>query len=205
MAIYYDVHPVDPQERILTKVADRLRDDALIAYPTDSGYALGCRLDSTTGADRIREIRDLDKSHHYTLVCASLAQASQFVRLSNPVFRAMKHVTPGPYTFIVPATREVPRRMAHSKKYTVGVRIPDQRVALRLLEVYGEPILSSTLILPEQSEPLHEAWVVQSELDHAVDVILDGGDVGMDPTTVVDWSTPTPEIARLGAGDPDAF
>ena len=205
MAVYYEVHPVDPQERILSKVAARLQDDALIAYPTDSGYALGCRLDSRTGADRIRAIRDLDRSHHYTLVCADLAQASQYVRLANPVFRAMKSVTPGPYTFIVPATREVPKKMAHPKKYTVGVRIPEQKVALALLLNYGAPILSSTLILPGQDLPIHEGWVVQEELDDSIDVIVDGGEVGMDPTTVVDWSSPAPVIARLGAGDPDRF
>jgi tRNA threonylcarbamoyl adenosine modification protein (Sua5/YciO/YrdC/YwlC family) len=205
MVKYFDLHPVDPQPRILAKIADRLAADALIAYPTDSGYALGCRLDSPTGASRIRKIRDLDRAHHYTLVCADIGQAAKYVRLDNPVFRAMKSVTPGPYTFIVPATREVPRKMAHAKKYTVGVRIPDQRVALALLREYGEPILSSTLIMPGQDLPLTEGWVVREELGDSVDVIVDGGEVGMEPTTVVDWTQAAPRIARVGAGDPDRF
>lgn len=205
MATYFDLHPVNPQQRLLTKIAARLADDALIAYPTDSGYALGCRLDSHTGADRIRKIRNLDRTHHYTLVCADLAQASKYVRLDNPLFRAMKSATPGPYTFIVPATKEVPRKMAHPKKYTVGVRIPDQTVALALLREYGQPILSSTLILPDQDLPLTEGWVVREELNDRVDVIVDGGEVGMDPTTVVDWTQGGPQIARVGAGDPDRF
>ena len=205
MVAYVEVHPENPQQRLLAKVAARIENDALIAYPTDSGYALGCRLDSSTGAKRISEIRDLNKAHHYTLVCASLAQASEYVRLNNQVFRAMKSVTPGPYTFIVPATREVPKKMAHPKKYSVGVRIPDQSVALALLSEYGQPILSSTLILPGEVLPITVGWVAQDELGDKVDVVVDGGEVGAEATTVVDWTTTVPEIARVGAGDPDRF
>lgn len=157
------------------------------------------------GADRIRAIRQLDKSHHYTLVCADLAQAGRYVKLDNPMFRAIKAVTPGPYTFIVPATREVPRRMAHPKKYTVGIRLPDQRVTHALLEAYGDPILSSTLILPGQETPLTEGWVVQDEIGNRVDVVLDGGEVGLEPTTVIDWTGTGPVVARVGAGDPELF
>jgi tRNA threonylcarbamoyl adenosine modification protein (Sua5/YciO/YrdC/YwlC family) len=205
MVAYVEIHPQNPQQRLLAKIAARIADDALIAYPTDSGFALGCRIDSSTGAKRISEIRDLDKAHHYTLVCADLAQASAYVRLDNPVFRAMKSVTPGPYTFIVPATREVPKKMAHPKKYTVGVRIPNQPVALALLAEYGAPILSSTLIMPGEEFPVTEGWVVQSELGDKVDVVVDGGEVGTEPTTVVNWTSSVPAIARIGSGDPDRF
>lgn len=205
MARYYDLHPQDPQERLLQQVAAQLRDDALIAYPTDSGYALGCRLDSSTGPDRIRRIRDLDAKHHYTLMCADIGQAGQFVVLDNPEFRALKAVTPGPYTFIVKASREVPRRMAHQKKRTVGVRIPDSRLVRALLRVYGEPLLTSTLILPGEEQPMTEGWIVQQELDHQVDAILDTGEAGSEPTTVVDWTSGAPEVVRVGAGDPSLF
>lgn len=205
MARYYEVHPHDPQQRMLAKITDLLRQDALIAYPADSGFMLGCRLDSPTGAERMRTIRHLDDRHHFTLICSDIAQASRFVQLDNPVFRAFKAVTPGPYTFIVPATNEVPRRMSHPKKRTVGIRIPDNRVALAILADLGEPLLSSTLILPGQEDPLTEAWIVQDEIGNDVDVIVDAGETGRDPTTVVDWTSGHPEVLRVGAGDPTPF
>src|SRR5680860_1022443 len=153
MARYFDVHPLDPQPRSIAQVAAMLHDDALIAYPTDSSYALGCRLDSSTGSDRIRRIRSLDDKHHFTLVCAEFAQLGQLVHLSNAAFRAVKAATPGAYTFILPATKEVPRRLAHPRKRTVGVRIPDHPVVRALLHEVGDPLLSSTLILPGAEEP----------------------------------------------------
>ncbi len=154
MAKYFDVHPVDPQPRAIAQAVQILRDGGLIAYPTDSCFALGCSLDNPEGKDRILRIRGLDERHHFTLVCADFAQLGQFAQLDNSVFRAVKAHTPGPYTFILPATREVPRRLLHPKKRTVGVRIPDHPVVRGLLRALGEPILSSTLLLPGDEEPM---------------------------------------------------
>jgi tRNA threonylcarbamoyl adenosine modification protein (Sua5/YciO/YrdC/YwlC family) len=205
MARYFDVHPKDPQARSITQVVAMLRDDALIAYPTDSCYALGCQLGSTTGAERIRRIRSLDDKHHFTLVCANFAQLGQFVKLDNAAFRAIKAATPGPYTFILPATREVPKRLAHPKKRTVGVRIPDHPVVQALLRELGEPLLSSTLLLPDAEDPMTDGWQIKEELDEVIDAVVDAGDCGTLPTTVVDWSEGYPEVVRVGAGDPSRF
>ncbi|WP_199422431.1 L-threonylcarbamoyladenylate synthase [Actinotalea solisilvae] len=206
MARYVDVHPQDPQPRTIAQVAAMLRDqDALVAYPTDSCYALGARLGSPTGPERIRRIRHLGDRHHFTLVCADFAQLGQFVILDNSAFRAIKAATPGAYTFILPATKEVPRRLAHPKKKTVGVRIPDHPVAMALVRELGEPLLSSTLLLPDHEEPLTEGWAIKEELDHVVDVVVDAGDCGTEPTTVVDWSDGYPVVVREGAGDPNRF
>lgn len=205
MARYFDVHPRDPQPRSVAQVAALLREDALIAYPTDSCYALGARLDSPTGAERIRRIRHLDDKHHFTLVCADFAQLGQLVMLDNAAFRAIKAVTPGPYTFILPATKEVPRRLAHPKKRTVGVRIPDHPFVRALLQALGEPLLSSTLLLPDDDEPMTDGWAIKERLEHEVDAVVDAGDCGTEPTTVVDWSQGSPEVVRPGAGDAARF
>ncbi len=205
MARYFDVHPQDPQPRSIGQVVQMIRDDALVAYPTDSCYALGTRLGNPEGADRIRRIRRLDDKHHFTLVCADFAQLGQLVQLDNAAFRAVKAATPGPYTFILPATREVPKRLAHPKKRTVGVRIPDHRVVQALLRELGEPLLSSTLLLPDAEEPMTDGWAIKEELDHVVDAVVDAGDCGLEPTTVVDWSEGYPEVVRVGAGDPSRF
>ena len=205
MARYFDVHPQDPQPRSIGQVVQMIRDDALVAYPTDSCYALGSRLDNPEGTERIRRIRRLDDRHHFTLMCADFAQLGQLVHLDNAAFRAVKAATPGPYTFILPATREVPRRLSHPKKRTVGVRIPDHRVVQALLRELGEPILSSTLLLPDAEEPMTEGWAIKEELDHLVDAVVDAGECGKEPTTVVDWSEGYPEVVRVGAGDPSRF
>ena len=205
MARYFDLHPVNPQPRSIAQVVAMLRDDAVIAYPTDSSYALGCRLDNLQGADRIRKIRDLDERHHFTLVCADFAQLGQLVHLDNAPFRALRAATPGPYTFILPATKEVPRRLAHAKKKTVGVRIPDHPVVKALLEALGEPMLSSTLLLPGEEHPMSDGWQIKEALDHVIDAVLDAGECGLDPSTVVDWSDGYPEVVRVGAGDPSPF
>ncbi|MES4891139.1 L-threonylcarbamoyladenylate synthase [Streptomyces sp. NPDC096012] len=205
MAKYFDVHPENPQPRSIGQVADAVRSGALIAYPTDSCYALGCRLGSQDGMDRIRSIRRLDDRHHFTLMCRDFAQLGQFVRVDNDVFRAVKASTPGSYTFILPATREVPRRLLHPKKKTVGVRIPDHVVTQALLAELGEPLLSSTLLLPDEEEPLTQGWEIKDRLDHAVDAVVDSGDCGTEPTTVVDFSSGEAEIVRRGAGDPSRF
>ncbi|WP_409463372.1 L-threonylcarbamoyladenylate synthase [Amycolatopsis sp. GA6-003] len=205
MARYFDVHPQNPQRRALSQVVDLLRDDGLIAYPTDSCFALGCRIGNQQGMERIRAIRKLDHRHHFTLVCQDFAQLGQFVHVDNAVFRAVKASTPGPYTFILPATKEVPRRLLHAKKKTVGVRIPDHVVTQELLGELGEPILSSTLLLPDSGEPLTQGWEIKEELDHVLDAVIDSGDCGVEPTTVIDFSSGEAEVVRHGAGDPSRF
>jgi tRNA threonylcarbamoyl adenosine modification protein (Sua5/YciO/YrdC/YwlC family) len=205
MARYFDVHPANPQPRTISKVVELLRGDGLIAYPTDSCFALGCQLGNRDGLDRIRSIRSLDDSHHFTLVCADFAQLGQFVNLDNAVFRAVKAATPGQYTFILPASKEVPRRMLHPKKRTVGVRIPQHVTALALVRALGEPLVSSTLLLPGQDAPLTQGWQIKDTLDHVLDAVVDSGDCGETPTTVVDFSDGTAVITRVGAGDPDRF
>ncbi|MCW2504774.1 MAG: translation factor Sua5 [Actinomycetia bacterium] len=205
MAKYFDVHPDNPQPRAITQVVDLVRGGGLIAYPTDSCFALGSQLGDTNGLARIREIRQLDDRHHFTLVCASFAQLAQFVHVGNSVFRAVKAATPGQYTFVLPATREVPRRLQHPKKKTVGVRIPAHAVAQALLAELGEPLVSSTLLLPGEEEPMTQGWEIKERLDHVVDAVIDSGDCGTEPTTVVDLSGPEPEIIRRGAGDPSRF
>lgn len=205
MARYFDVHPRDPQPRAIAQVVAMLRDDAVIAYPTDSCYALGCRVGNAAGAQRIRRIRGVDDSHHLTLVCSEFAQLGQFVHLDNAAFRAIRAATPGPYTFILPATRDVPRRLAHPKKKTVGVRIPDHPLVRALVAELGEPLASSTLLLPGAEEPPTDGWLVKEELDHLVDAVIDVGECGSTPTTVVDWSEGYPEVVRVGGGDPSRF
>lgn len=205
MARYFDVHPDNPQPRALSQVAQILTGGGLIAYPTDSGFALGCVLGNKEGLERIRSIRDLDRHHHFTLVCSEFAQLGQYVNMDNRIFRAVKAATPGPYTFILHATREAPKAMLHEKKRTVGVRVPEHTTALALLAELGEPLMSSTLILPGHDEPMTDGWAVKEELDHLVDAVLDSGDCGLGPTTVVDLTGEEPEIARLGAGDPAPF
>jgi len=205
VARFVDLHPVNPQPRLVSQVVEALRDDALIAYPTDSGFALGCQLGNRDGRDRILRIRQLDDRHHFTLMCKDFAQLGQFVHIDNSAFRAIKAATPGPYTFILPASGDVPRRLMHPKKRTVGVRIPDHVVVCALLEELGEPILTSTLILPGEEEARTLGWEIKEELDHVVDAVIDAGDCGKEPTTVVDWSEGYPQVVRVGAGDPSRF
>ncbi|MDQ4052515.1 MAG: L-threonylcarbamoyladenylate synthase [Actinomycetota bacterium] len=205
MARFVDIHPDNPQPRALQQVAAALRDDALIAYPTDSGYALGSRIGNRDGRDRILRIRGLDERHHFTLVCKDFAQLGQLVHVDNSAFRAIKASTPGPYTFILPAMPEVPRRLLHPKKRTVGVRIPDHQVVRALLEELGEPLLSSSLILPGEEEPRTRAWEIKEDLDNDVDLVIETGDTPAEPTTVIDWSSGSPEVVRHGAGDPSRF
>lgn len=205
MARYYDVHPVDPQPRTIAQVVELLRDDALIAYPTDSCYALGIQLGNRDGLDRIKRLRRLDDKHHFTLVCRDFAQLGQLVQLNNAAFRAVKAATPGPYTFILPATSEVPKRLMHPKKRTVGVRIPHHPVVRALLEELGEPLLSSTLLMPQSEVPMTDGWQIKDELDQWLDAVIDSGECGSEPTTVVDFSDGPPVVARVGAGNPARF
>jgi tRNA threonylcarbamoyl adenosine modification protein (Sua5/YciO/YrdC/YwlC family) len=205
VARYYDVHPENPQPRVISQVVDLLHDDGLVAYPTDSGYALGIQLGNRDGLERIKSLRRLDDKHHFTLVCHDFAQLGQLVHLSNAAFRAVKAATPGPYTFILPATGEVPKRLMHPKKRTVGVRIPDHQVVRSLLEGLGEPLLSSTLLMPGSETPMTDGWQIKEELDHWLDAVIDSGETGSEPTTVVDFSDGPPVVTRVGAGDPTRF
>src|SRR5580700_225221 len=205
MARYFDIHPANPQRRAIVAIAEIVRAGGVIAYPTDSCYALGCLLGNTDGFARIRSIRQLDDRHHLTLVCQDFAQLGQFAYVPNRVFRAIKAATPGRYTFILPATKEVPRRLQHPGKKTIGVRIPDHVVTQALLAELGEPLVSSTLLLPGQDQPMTQGWEIAEELDQAVDAVIDSGDCGTEPTTVIDFSQPEPEIVRRGAGDTSGF
>lgn len=205
MARYFDVHPVNPQSRLIKQAVDIITGGGLIAYPTDSCYALGAQLGNAAAKDRIVSIRRLDDKHHFTLMCKDFAQLGQFVHLDNAVFRAVRAATPGSYTFILPATAEVPKKMLHPKKKTVGARIPDHPVVQALLQELGEPMLTSTLLLPGQAEPPTNGWDIKEHLDHLVDAVLDSGDCGLEPTTVIDFSDGYAEIVRIGAGDPTPF
>jgi tRNA threonylcarbamoyl adenosine modification protein (Sua5/YciO/YrdC/YwlC family) len=205
MAKYFDVHPENPQKRVIGQVADIVRGGGLIAYPTDSCFALGCQLGNKEGIDRMREIRRLDDRHHFTLVCENFAQLGQFVQINNAVFRSVKAATPGPYTFVLPATREVPRRLLHPKKKTVGVRIPDHSVVRALLDELGEPLVSTTLLLPGDEEPLTQGWEIKERLDHSIEAVVDSGECGTVPTTVIDFSEGAPEVLRAGGGDVARF
>lgn len=205
MARYYDLHPDNPQPRVIRQVVDLLRADGVIAYPTDSCYALGCRIGNRDGVERIREIRRLDDRHPFTLMCADFAQLGQFVKLSNAVFRQVKSVIPGSYTFLLPATAEVPRRLQDPRRRVVGARVPRHTVTQALLAELGEPLLTSTLLLPGEDEPMTQGWEIKERLDHLVDAVIDSGECGLEPTTVVDLSDGYAEVVRRGAGDAALF
>lgn len=206
MVRYIDIHPVDPQQRTVEQAVAVLRGGGLVAYPTDSGYALGAQIGNADALERIRSIRDLDDKHHFTLVCRDFSQLGQFVHVDNSVFRAVKAATPGPYTFILPGTPEVPKRLLQAKKKTVGVRIPDHKVVQAIVRELGEPLLTSTLILPGETEPMTQAWQIGEELGDRLDAVIDSGDeVIGEPTTVIDLSDGYAEVTRVGAGDPTPF
>lgn len=205
MATYFDVHPANPQPRSIAQVVRIMQEGGVVAYPTDSGFALGCQMANQDGLARMRQIRGLDDKHHFTLLCKDFAQLGQLVHIDNSVFRAVKAATPGCYTFILPATSEVPRKLLHPKKRTVGVRIPEHKVAQAMLAEIGEPIVTTTLLLPGDEEPPTDGWEIKERLDHQVDAVIDSGDAGREPTTVVDFSEGYPVIVRKGAGDPSPF
>lgn len=205
MARYLDVHPVDPQPRLLAQAVDLLRNDGVVACPTDSGYALCCAMGRKDPLERIARIRQLGASHHYTLLVSQFSQVGAWVDMDTSVFRALKAATPGPYTFILKATREVPRVMLHPRKKSIGIRVPQHRTILALLDAMTEPLVSSTLILPGEEHPMADGWQVKEALDHEVDAVLDSGECGLEPTTVIDWTDDEPEVVRLGAGDPSPF
>ncbi|MBN9421664.1 MAG: threonylcarbamoyl-AMP synthase [Candidatus Accumulibacter sp. 66-26] len=200
MAQYLSIHPEDPQPRLLTMAADIVRKGGIIAFPTDSCYALGCHLGDKEAVERVRAIRGVDERHHLTLMCRDLSEIAQFARVDNAQYRLLKATTPGSYTFILEGTKELPRRLLHPKRKTIGLRVPAHPVALELLEALGEPLLCSTLMLPGDEAPLTEGWEIQDRLDDHLELILDGGHCGIEPTTVVDLTGHQPVLVRAGRG-----
>jgi tRNA threonylcarbamoyl adenosine modification protein (Sua5/YciO/YrdC/YwlC family) len=197
---YFELHPINPQVRLVRRAADIVRGGGVIAYPTDSCYALGWHLGDKDALERVRRLRQADRHHHFTLVCRTLAEVGHFAKLDTWQFRILKACLPGPYTFLLQATRETPRRLQHEKRRTIGVRIPDHPVPRMLLEELGEPMMSSTLLLPDEPQPLTRGIEIQTRLEHQIDAVLDGGDCGVEPTTVVDLSVTPPVIVREGKG-----
>ncbi|WP_119394186.1 L-threonylcarbamoyladenylate synthase [Salinibius halmophilus] len=205
MSRLVSIHPEDPQERLIKQVVEVLRAGGLIAYPTDSGYALGCCLGERKAVESMRTIRQLDKNHHFTLVCRDLSELAVFAKVDNAMFRVLKNNVPGAYTFILPATREVPRLVLHPKKREVGLRVPANNIAQAILAELGEPLASASLILPGETMPMLEPWEIKDTIGHQLDLVVDGGFCGMEATTVVDCTGEVPEIVRHGAGDPTPF
>ncbi|HET9662807.1 MAG TPA: L-threonylcarbamoyladenylate synthase [Burkholderiales bacterium] len=200
MAQFFSIHPDNPQPRLIRQAAEIVRSGGLIVYPTDSCYALGCHLGDKAALERMRTLRQVGSAHHFTLVCRDLAEIGVYARIDDSQFRLLKATTPGSYTFILQATREGPRRLQHPRRKTIGLRIPDHKVVRALLLELREPLLSSTLILPGDDEPLIDAQEIRSRLEHRVDLIIDGGSCGTEPTTVVNLTDATPVIARKGRG-----
>ena len=201
MSDYLSIHPENPQQRLIAKAAEIVRKGGVIAYPTDSVYAIGCHIGDKQATDRIRAIRLLDKNHNFTLMCRDLSELASYARVDNSAFRSLKAHTPGPFTFILPATSEVPRRLMHPKRKTIGLRVPDSPIAQALLTELGEPMMSVTLIMPGDEYPLSDPYDIRAALEAHVDVLIDGGHCGLEPTTVVDMTGPVPEIMRQGMGD----
>jgi tRNA threonylcarbamoyl adenosine modification protein (Sua5/YciO/YrdC/YwlC family) len=201
VALYLKLHPIDPQRRLIRRAADVVRDGGVIAYPTDSCYALGWHLGDKSAQERVRRIRQADRHHHFTLVCANLAEVGRFALLDTWQFRLLRACLPGPYTFLLRATRETPRRLQHPRRRTIGVRIPDHPVVRLLLAELGEPLMSSTLLLASDPQPLTAGSEIQARLEHQIDAVLDGGDCGIEPTTVVDLSVTPPVVVRKGKGE----
>jgi tRNA threonylcarbamoyl adenosine modification protein (Sua5/YciO/YrdC/YwlC family) len=200
VALYLEVHPVNPQSRLLKQAVEVIRAGGVIAYPTDSCYALGCHIGDKDALERLRRIRGADRHHHFTLVCSDLAEVSRYARVENWQFRMLKSLAPGPYTFLLPATKEVPRRVQHAKRQTIGIRVPDHPVPRLLLAELGEPLMSSTLLLPGEDLPLTDGEMIRERLDNALDAIVDGGHCGIEPTTVIDLAVSPPVVVRQGKG-----
>ncbi len=205
MAQFFQIHPDNPQPRLIRQAVEVLRQGGLIAYPTDSCYALGCQIGDKTAMERIRRIRRLDDKKNFTLVCRDLSEIASYAKVGNESYRLLRSLTPGPYTFIAQATKQVPRRLQHPKRKTIGIRVPDNRIAHALLEELDEPIMSSTLILPGDELPLSDPYDIRDILEHEVDLVIDGGYCGIEPTTVVDLCEDVPEVRRLGKGDAGLF
>ncbi len=205
MSQFFQIHPDNPQERLIRQAVEILRKGGVIAYPTDSGYALGCHLGDKKAVERIKRIRQLDQKHNFTLVCGDLSDISNYAKVDNSLYRLLKAHTPGPYTFILNATTEVPRLLLHPKRRSIGVRIPEHAITLALLEHFGEPIMSTTLILPGDKHPQTDPYEIRDQLEHALDLIIDGGACSMDVTSVIDVRELPPTIIREGKGDTSVF
>ncbi len=205
MSQFFAIHPDNPQSRLLRQAVAIVEDGGLIVYPTDSGYALGCALGNKSALERIRRLRQLDKNHNMTLICSDLSQLATYARVNNAIFRLLKAFTPGAYTFILSATSEVPRLMLHPKRKTLGLRVPENTITLSLLECLEAPLMSTTLILPGATAPLSEPESIKDLLGHQIDLVIDGGNCGHEPTTVVDLTGEYPKIIREGKGDPIPF
>lgn len=205
MAKLIEIHPDNPQARGVAEIVETIRDGGLIAYPTDSSYAFGCHIGDKRAMDRIRRIRRTDKNHNFTLVCSDLSEIGTYARVDNWAYRLIRAMTPGPYTFILPATREVPKRLQHPKRRTIGLRVPDHTLVRAMLEALGEPIMSSTLLLPGDELPLTDANDIEERIGHEIDLIIDAGPTGIEPTSVIDLSEGTARVLRVGRGDVSAL
>jgi tRNA threonylcarbamoyl adenosine modification protein (Sua5/YciO/YrdC/YwlC family) len=205
MARIVQIHATDPQPRIVAEVAAVIRQGGLIAYPTDSSYAFGCHIGDKAAIDRIRRIRRTDKHHNFTLVCGDLSEISLYARVDNWAYRLVRSLTPGPYTFILPATREVPKRLQNPKRRTIGLRVPDHPVVHQMLESLGEPIMSSTLLLPGDTMPATDPYAIDERIGHLIELIIDAGPTGVEPTSVLDLSGGSVEVLRVGRGDVSRF
>lgn len=200
MSQFFQIHPDNPQPRLVKRAAELIREGAVVVYPTDSAYALGCHLGDRKALDRIMQLRAVDKHHNFTLMCRDLSELGTYAKVDNSTFRLLKANTPGAYTFVLPGTSEVPKRLLHEKRKSIGLRIPDHRIALALLEELDEPLLTSSLILAGETEPLTDPYDIRDRLEHQVDLVIDGGYCGLEPTTVVDLRDGVPVILREGAG-----
>ncbi len=205
MSIFVQVHPVNPETRIIKQAVDVLLQGGVIVYPTDSTYALGCHIGDKAALERIRRIRQLDSKHNFTLVCSDLSSLASYARVHNSAYRILKAYTPGPYTFILKATPEVPRRLMHPKRKTIGLRVPENEIAQSILAKLGEPIMSTSLILPNETEQMFDAYEMRLKIGKLVDLIIDGGACGLEPTTMVDLVEGVPQVVRIGKGDPEPF
>ncbi len=205
MSQFFQIHPDNPQPRLIDKAVEIIRQGGVIVYPTDSGYALGCLMGDKAAQERIRCIRQVDDKHNFTLVCRDLSELATYAKVGNSAYRLIKNLTPGAYTFVLVATREVPRRLQNPKRKTIGLRVPDNRIAQMLLETLGEPLMSSTLILPGDDMPLTDPYDIRDTLEHSLDLVIDGGYCGFEPTTVVDLTGDAPVVLREGLGDIGVF
>ncbi|HHJ20471.1 MAG TPA: threonylcarbamoyl-AMP synthase [Gammaproteobacteria bacterium] len=201
MSQYFEIHHQNPQHRLIAQAVSIIDRGGIIVYPTDSCYALGCHLGDKAAMERIRRIRQVGKEHHFTLMCRDLSEISNYAKVDNDAFRLMKHLTPGPYTFILQATRDVPKRLQNPKRKTIGIRVPDNLIALALLETLNQPIMSSTLMLPDTDMPLTDPYQIRVLLEHEVDLVIDGGFCDIEPSTVVDMTSGRPEVLREGKGE----
>ncbi|WP_046061636.1 L-threonylcarbamoyladenylate synthase [Methylotuvimicrobium alcaliphilum] len=200
MAQFFQIHPENPQQRLINRAVEILQHGGVIAYPNDSSYAIACQMDDKQALDKIRRIRQLDDKHNFTLICQDLTQVSNFAKIDNDAYRLIKALTPGPFTFILNATREVPRRLQHPKKKTIGIRVPDHAIASLLVETIGEPLFSSTLVMPGESSALSDPYEIRDRLEHELDLVIDAGIVPDEPTTIIECSGKNLEIIRQGKG-----